>query len=55
MLKVVHDLVGKKEGRLQLVVSGHVHRAHGIAKGTWMGGCKGMEFVDAATCREIGL
>jgi predicted phosphohydrolase len=50
MLQVVQDLVLKGDSRLKLVVSGHVHQAHGIADGTWMGGCKGVKFVNAANC-----
>ena len=37
---------------LKLVVSGHVHRAHGLAAGSWLGGCSGVTFVNAANCGD---
>jgi predicted phosphodiesterase len=49
MLKVVQKL---SKQHLQLVVSGHVHRSHGITEGTWMGGCSGVRFVNAANCGD---
>lgn len=47
MLRVVQKLAKQQ---LRLVVSGHVHQSHGVAQGTWMGGCSGVTFVNAANC-----
>jgi len=47
MLKVVQRM---QPNGLRLVVSGHIHSAHGVKKGTWMSGCRGITFVNASNC-----